>query len=61
MWNDQVDEEKTSFASLLEDMEQDEPDESEFVQRLIAVNERYEESGPQGVGAVRSRRHRWCQ
>ena len=26
-------------------MERDEPDESEFLQRLSAVNERYEESG----------------
>ena len=45
MWNDRVDEEKARFADLLEEMEQDEPDESEFVQRLIADNERYEESG----------------
>ena len=51
---------KARFAGLLEDMEQDEPDESEFVQRLIADNERYEESGERGVGAVRSRQHRGC-
>ena len=44
MWNDRVGEQKARFAGLLEDMEQDEPDESEFVQRLIADNERYEES-----------------
>ncbi len=45
MWNGRVDEAKATFTVLLEEMEQDEPDESEFVQGLIAHNERHEESG----------------
>ena len=57
MWNGQVEEAKTTFAQLLDQLQQAEPANAAFYEDVRTVNEEYRQSGQTVLGVDRPRRH----